>query len=69
MHLGFYELPEEEQPDELIWNHQERLDEWFKQVKEDRKHPNKKKAHDEEWEDVDLDQNEHTAELKKNLRK
>ena len=37
--LGFLELPEDEVPPELIWHHEDRLDEWFEAVKERRKNP------------------------------
>jgi hypothetical protein len=34
--LGFFELPEDEVPDENIWGHPERLDEWFAAIKQRR---------------------------------
>lgn len=34
--LGYFELPEDEVPDENIWHHPERLDEWFEAVKQRR---------------------------------
>jgi hypothetical protein len=39
MVLGYFELPDDERPDELIWHHQERLTEWFEAVTERRKNP------------------------------
>lgn len=36
MVLSYYEAPEEEIPDESIWHHQERLEEWFVAVKQRR---------------------------------
>lgn len=33
------ELPENEQPPEEIWHHNERLVEWFKAVKQNRENP------------------------------
>ena len=34
--LGYYEMPEEDQPDENIWHHPQRLEEWFAAVKQRR---------------------------------
>jgi hypothetical protein len=61
--LGYFELPEEDQPKTSIWNHPELLDDWFKLVKERRLNPNTEKIADE-WNDVDLDQNELTKGLR-----
>lgn len=36
--LGFFELPEDEVPDESIWHHSERLEEWFEAIKQRREH-------------------------------
>lgn len=66
--LGYMELPEEDQPDDNIWNHHEKLEAWFEQVKERRKHPGREKV-DTEWDNVDLEQNEETKNLVKELRK
>jgi hypothetical protein len=61
--LNYYELPEEDQPKNTIWDHPEKLEEWFEQVKERRKHPGTEKVPDE-WENVDLEQNELTKGLR-----
>jgi hypothetical protein len=37
--LGYFELPDDERPDELFWHHSERLTEWFEAVSERRKNP------------------------------
>lgn len=34
--LGFFELPEDEVPDESIWHHHARLEEWFEAIKQRR---------------------------------
>lgn len=34
--LGYLELPEDEVPDESIWHHPMRLEEWFEAVKQRR---------------------------------
>lgn len=39
MVLGFLELPEDEVPPELIWHHDSAMQEWWEQVKENRKRP------------------------------
>lgn len=36
--LGLLELPEDEVPDENIWHHSRRLEEWFEAVKQRREH-------------------------------
>jgi hypothetical protein len=36
MVLGFFELPEDEVPDEAIWHHEHRLEEWFAAIKQRR---------------------------------
>lgn len=36
---SYYELPDEERPDENIWHHPQRLQEWFEAVKAKRKDP------------------------------
>lgn len=38
MVLGYGELPEAEVPDENIWHHPERLEEWWEAVKQRREH-------------------------------
>lgn len=65
--LGYMELPEDDQPDDSIWNHPEKLEAWFEEVKNRRNNPGKEKI-DDDWANVDLEQNEYTAELKKSLR-
>jgi hypothetical protein len=35
--LGFLELQEDDVPDELIWHHDERMKEWWDEVRERRK--------------------------------
>lgn len=47
MTLGFYEMPESDQPPEEIWHHGERLEEWFKAVKYRQEHPNMEVIEDE----------------------
>jgi len=37
--LGYAELPEAEVPDEDIWHHPERLEEWWEAVKQRRENP------------------------------
>jgi len=34
--LGYFELPEDEVPDESIWHHPVRLEEWFEAIKQRR---------------------------------
>lgn len=34
--LGYFELPENEVPDENIWHHSTRLEEWFEAIKQRR---------------------------------
>lgn len=36
MVLGYFELPDEDQPEPNIWHHSERLEEWFKAAKQRR---------------------------------
>ena len=36
MVLGYFELPDDEQPDELIWGNPVRLEEWFEAIKQRR---------------------------------
>lgn len=65
--LGYMELPDDDQPDEKIWNHPEKLEEWFDMVKERRKNPNMEKvpnSPEEYWEGQEYDQNELTAGLR-----
>jgi hypothetical protein len=61
--LGYFEGMEEDTPDESIWGHPEKLEEWFETVKERRKNPGASK-NNSEWENVDLDQNELTKGLR-----
>jgi hypothetical protein len=37
--LGYFELPKDEVPDENIWHHSARLEEWFEAVEHRRKNP------------------------------
>lgn len=62
--LGFFELPEDEQPDESIWGHPERLDDWFEAVKHRRKNPGQEPIVDD-YSDKDFTQNELTAQYRK----
>lgn len=34
--LGYFELPDNEVPDENIWHHASRLEEWFEAIKQRR---------------------------------
>ena len=34
--LGYFELPDDEVPDENIWHHSQRLEEWFEAIKQRR---------------------------------
>jgi len=58
--LGYFELPEDEVPDEDIWHHPARLEEWFEAIKQRRESGHQ--AIDEP-EDVDMTGNEFTREL------
>jgi hypothetical protein len=60
--LGYYELPDEEQPDATIWGHPERLEEWFKAIKQRRESGMEPINYDEEPDDG-FTRNELTAEL------
>lgn len=62
--LGYFELPEDESPDESIWNHPEKLDEWWEQVKSARDEKYGNTSKNESWEDVDMDENEYSKEIK-----
>lgn len=57
--LGYYELPEDEQPKPSIWHHPERLEEWFAAVKQ-RRETGQQPI---EAEDADMTGNELTREL------
>lgn len=39
MVLGFLELPEEDVPDQSIWHHEVRMEEWFEAVRERHRNP------------------------------
>lgn len=58
--LGFFELPSEEIPDENIWHHPERLEDWFEAIKQRRESGLRPI---DEVEDVDMTQNEFTRDL------
>lgn len=60
--LGYLELPEDEAPDESIWHHPERMEEWWEAVKERRKNPDMVPI---ENESADMTQNEVTAKYRK----
>lgn len=60
--LGYFEMPEDEQPDASIWNQPEKLDAWWDEIKAARNDPNKKSKI--EWESADLDQNELTKDYR-----
>lgn len=51
MTLGFYEMPEKDQPPEEIWHHGERLEQWFEAVKTRQNHPEMEVIDDEEYVD------------------
>lgn len=60
--LGYFELPEDEQPDQSIWNHPDKLEQWWEQIKAAKDDPNKQSKI--EWEQADLEQNELTKNYK-----
>lgn len=62
MVLGFFELPEDDQPPEEIWHHTERLEEWFKAVKQRRDNPDMKPI-DEPMEESEMTSNSLTDEI------
>lgn len=64
VYLGFYEMPEDDQPKFSIWGHPELLEEWFKNLKERRENPGTEKVSDE-WADFDGAQNELTKEYRR----
>lgn len=35
--IGYFELPKDEVPDEAIWHHPQRLEEWFEAVEQRRR--------------------------------
>lgn len=51
MVLGYFELPKDEVPDENIWHHPQRIEEWFEAV-EQRRDTGMRPI--EEAEDVDM---------------
>ena len=53
--LGYFELPENEVPDEDIWHHASRLEEWFEAVKQRRENGHQPI---DDAEDVDMTGNE-----------
>ncbi len=63
--LGYYEMPEDDQPDDSIWNHFERLTEHFEMVKKMRKNPGHEVIDKQEWDDADLMQNDLAEQWKK----
>lgn len=63
--LGYFEMMDDDRPDESIWNHQERLDEHFELVKQRRDNPNHEIIDKREWEEADLEQNELADEWRK----
>lgn len=62
MVLGYAELPEAEVPDENIWHHAERLEEWWEAVKARRENPELQPVEDDNT-PGDWQQNELTAHL------
>lgn len=60
MVLGYFEMPKNEQPDENIWHHPERLEEWFEAV--ERRRESGMQPIDE-GEDTDMTQNALAREL------
>lgn len=60
--LGYFELPDDERPDDLIWHHQERITEWFEAVTERRKNPDMEPIDSESF-DVPVMKNEALEEL------
>lgn len=58
--LGYFELPAEEIPDEKIWHHPARLEEWFEAIKQRRESGLQPI---DEAEDVDMTRNELAREL------
>ena len=58
--LGYFELPEDEQPSELIWGNDTALETWFSSVKFRRANPDK---HMEPIADAPMTQNDLTAGL------
>lgn len=58
--LGFFELPEDEVPDESIWHDPERLEEWFEAVKQRRE--SGLSPVDDRVEDAEMTGNELTSE-------
>ena len=62
MVLGYFELPDDEQPDASIWGSPERLEEWFEAIKQRRETGMEPISYDEEPDDG-FTRNELTAEL------
>lgn len=61
--LGYLELPEADQPPEEIWHHNERLQEWFKAVKQNRENPGMEPIEEVDDDDPTMMRNELLAEL------
>jgi len=59
--LGYFELPDDDQPDEKIWGHAERLEEWFEAIKQRREQG--LTSIDDDEVPSDMTSNELTAEL------
>ncbi len=62
--LGYFELPDDETPDESIWGHPEKLEAWFDEVKSKRNNPGSERVSNAEWEQAELEQNELTKGLR-----
>lgn len=64
--MGYFEMPEDDRPDESIWLHQEKLDEWFENVKFNRKHPGQERikdsGEDDEWDKLFTIENDYVKE-------
>lgn len=64
--LGFYELPEEDQPPEQLWGNDDGLKQWFDEVKQ--RHKDRYGSRDDDLEDVPQMQNEYAREVLRNAR-
>jgi hypothetical protein len=60
--LGYFELPDNDQPDEHIWGHPERLEEWFEAIKQ-RREQGMEPIRDDDDEVPGMTRNELTDEL------
>lgn len=67
MILGYYELPENEQPDESIWSHPEKLEDWWESVKRNRETPGMEKI-DNDYSGDDFMSNQLAEDFKEGLK-